>query len=136
MVTAGDRQFVVWMRSDADLEGCPPPQGIAWETADVKLATGTNVDDAQLADLCRRHRIQRLALFGSALRDELGPDSDVDLLVEFEPGQAPGLLRFAAIELELEALLGRPVDLRTPHDLSRYFRAAVVEEARPLYDAA
>jgi len=108
----------------------------ACETADVELATGTSVDEAELRGLCRRHRIRHLALFGSALRGELGPDSDLDLLVEFEPGCAPGLLRFAAIELELEQLIGRRVDLRTPQDLSRYFRATVVEQARPLYDAA
>ena len=102
----------------------------------MELASDTSVDDAALANLCRRHGIRRLALFGSALRDDLGPDSDVDLLVEFEPDRVPGLLRFAAIELEFERLLGRRVDLRTSDDLSEHFRSAVIAEARPLYGAA
>ena len=102
----------------------------------VELASGTTVDDAALAELCRRYGIRHLALFGSALRDELGPDSDIDLPVEFERDRVPGLLRLAVIELDFERLLGRRVDLRTRDDLSPYFRAAVSEEARPLYDAA
>ncbi|MCB1006816.1 MAG: nucleotidyltransferase family protein [Acidimicrobiales bacterium] len=102
----------------------------------MELASGTTVDDAALAELCRRYGIRHLALFGSALRDELGPDSDIDLLVEFERDRVPGLLRLAVIELDFERLLGRRVDLRTRDDLSPYFRAAVSEEARPIYDAA
>lgn len=102
----------------------------------MELASGTSVDDEALAALCRRNGIRHLALFGSALRDALGPDSDVDLLVEFEHDRVPGLLRFAAIELEFEQLLGRRVDLRTRGDVSAYFRAAVAAEARPLSDAA
>ena len=77
-----------------------------------------------------------LGVFGSALRGELQPDSDIDLLVEFEQGRTPGLLRLAGLELELEALLGRKVDLRTPSELSRHFRDDVLASARVLYDAA
>lgn len=102
----------------------------------MELSNGIRLDEDVLARLCRRHGIRRLSLFGSALRDELGPDSDIDLLVEFEPGHAPGLLGISGIELEFEDLLERRVDLRTPADLSRYFRDAVTAEARPLYDAA
>ncbi len=86
-----------------------------------------------LADFCRRHHIRRLALFGSALRGQLRPDSDIDLLVEFEPGHTPGLLGMARLERELSALLGRKVDLRTPNDLSRYFRDEVLREAEVQY---
>lgn len=111
-------------------------EGAAWEDGHVELTQGITLDDAELAALCRRHGIRRLALFGSALHDELRPDSDIDLLVEFEPGSTPGLIGIAAIELELECLLDRRVDLRTPADLSRYFRDTVTAESRPLYDAA
>ena len=93
------------------------------------------VDRGALAPLCRRHGIRRLALFGSVLRGDARPDSDVDVLVEFEPGRAPGL-RFIAIEDELSHLLGRKVDLKTPGFLSPHFRDRVVREALPLYEAA
>lgn len=94
------------------------------------------LDQKALADLCRRRRIRRLSLFGSVLKGNDRPDSDVDLLVEFEPGAVPGLLGLAAIEAELAALLGgRRVDLRTPEDLSRHFRAEVVRSAEVQYAA-
>jgi uncharacterized protein len=88
-----------------------------------------------LADFCRRHHIRRLALFGSVLRDDFGPDSDLDVLVEFEPGHVPGLAFFDMQE-ELTALFGRQVDLNTPGFLSPYFRDAVLASANPIYDAA
>ena len=112
------------------------PRVFTWENEPVEVATGVTADDIALAELCRRHGIRHLALFGSALRDELGPDSDIDLLVQFERDRVPGLLRLASIELDFEQLFGRRVDLRTRDDLREYFRAAVTEEARPLYDAA
>lgn len=86
-----------------------------------------------LAEFCRRHHIRRLSLFGSALHGNLTPESDLDLLVEFEPGHTPGLLGMARLERELSALLGRKVDLRTPGDLSRYFREEVLCEAEVQY---
>lgn len=87
-------------------------------------------DREHLETLCRRHGIRRLALFGSALSGELGPDSDIDLLVEFEPGRWPGLLALAAMEAELSAYVSpRRVDLRTARDLSRYFRDRVIRIA-------
>ena len=93
-------------------------------------------DPNALAALCRRRRIRRLSLFGSTLKGTNRPDSDVDLLVEFEPEAAPSLLTMAAIELELSPLLGgRKVDLRTAGDLSRYFRDEVVRTAEPQFEA-
>jgi len=87
-----------------------------------------------IAAFCREHGIQRLAVFGSALRADFRPDSDIDMLVEFEPDQVPGLFGIARMERELSVLLGgRKVDLRTPQDLSRYFRQRVLEEAENQY---
>jgi predicted nucleotidyltransferase len=85
-----------------------------------------------IAEFCRRHHIRKLALFGSVLRADFRPDSDIDVLVEFEPGYVPGLA-FFAMQDELSGLLGRKVDLNTPASLSRYFRAAVLQEAETLY---
>jgi len=93
-------------------------------------------DAAALEALCRRHHIRRLALFGSTLKGTNRPDSDVDLLVEFESGLAPGLLGVAGIEVELSQLIGgRPVDLRTAQDLSRHFRDEVAQSAEVQYAA-
>jgi len=93
-------------------------------------------DQAALEAICRRYRIRRLSLFGSTLKGTTRPDSDVDLLVEFEPGATPSLFTMAEIELELSPLLGgRKVDLRTAGDLSRYFREEVVLMAEPQYEA-
>ena len=92
-----------------------------------------SVDQAQIADFCRQHHIRRLAFFGSVLRDDFSPDSDVDVLVEFEPGHVPGFLRLAHLERELSELLGHQVDMRTLQDLSRYFRDKVVATAEVQY---
>lgn len=87
-----------------------------------------------IADFCRQNSIHRLALFGSVLREDFGPESDVDVLVEFEPGHVPGFFRLLEMEEELSSLLGgRKVDLRTPQDLSRYFRAEVMAQAEDQY---
>ena len=90
----------------------------------------------QLVSFCRRHGIRRLALFGSALRPDFRAESDVDVLVEFEPGAKRGMLRLAAMEVELGEILGRRVDLNTPGFLSADFRDRVLSEAEVLYDAA
>jgi predicted nucleotidyltransferase len=93
-------------------------------------------DPVALSALCRRHHIRRLALFGSTLKGTARADSDVDLLVEFEPGQEPGFIRLASMEAELSALLGhRHVDLRTANELSRHFRDEVVRSAVVQYVA-
>lgn len=88
-----------------------------------------------IADFCRRNHIRTLSLFGSVLRDDFRPDSDVDVLVEFEPGHTPGLA-FFTMARELAAILGREVDFLTKAELSKYFRDEVLAEALPLYDAA
>ena len=82
---------------------------------------------------CRRWKVTEFALFGSALRNDLGPDSDVDVLVEFEPEQPIGLMEVVGIEIELSEMMGRKVDLRTPEDLSKYFRDKVVAGAEVQY---
>jgi predicted nucleotidyltransferase len=92
------------------------------------------ITEAALAQFCAQHHIRRLSLFGSVKKGVDRPDSDVDLLVEFESGLEPGLLGLAGMEIELSALLGgRRVDLRTPQDLSRYFRDEVVRTAEVQY---
>ena len=93
-----------------------------------------NIHQDQIAAFCRRNHIRRLAVFGSALRPDFDENSDIDILVEFEPHQTPGLFGMARMERELSALLGgRNVDLRTPEDLSRYFRQQVLQEAEVQY---
>jgi predicted nucleotidyltransferase len=89
----------------------------------------------QIARFCHRHHIRKLSLFGSVLRDDFGPKSDIDVLVEFEPGKTPGLA-FFAMQDELSQVLGYPVDLNTPQCLSRYFRDEVLTEAEPVYVAS
>ena len=95
-----------------------------------------DIPKEKIAEFCRRNHIRRLALFGSVLRDDFGPDSDVDVLVEFEPGTRVGLLRLAGMEIELGEMLERKVDLNTPGFLSKYFRDRVLSEAEVHYDAA
>ena len=95
-----------------------------------------DIDREKIAAFCQRHRIRRLSLFGSVLRDDFGPDSDVDVLVEFEPGATPGFFTIGRMANELGDMLGRPVDLRTPGGLSRYFRQQVIDTAEPVYAAA
>jgi predicted nucleotidyltransferase len=99
------------------------------------VARSLQLDRNQIADFCRRHRIRRLALFGSVLRDDFGLDSDVDVLVEFEPGATPGLA-FFSIQRELSGLLGRPVDLLTPGSIRPAFRNEILNTAEDVYVAA
>ena len=99
------------------------------------MSLKVSVDQERLAEFCRQNGIRRLAVFGSALRDDFGPDSDVDVLIEFEPGRTPGL-RFFWMQEELSRLFDRTVDLHTPASLSRYFRSQVLAEAEDQYVAA
>ena len=92
------------------------------------------INREQVADFCRQNNIRRLALFGSVLRDDFRSDSDVDVLVEFEPEARVGFIRLAGMEEGLSAILGRRVDLRTPADLSRYFRQGVLDTAEAIYE--
>ena len=85
---------------------------------------------------CRRNHITRMSLFGSALRDELKPGSDIDILVEFDKDHMPGLFDISRMEIELSETIGRKVDLRTPEDLSKYFRYEVVKNAEVHYEEA
>ena len=91
---------------------------------------------AKLKTFCRRHHITRMSLFGSALRDKLKPGSDIDILVEFDKNHMPGLFDISRMEIDLSETIGRKVDLRTPEDLSRYFRDDVVKTAEVHYEEA
>lgn len=101
----------------------------------MDLGHGIDLAYEDLDEFCTEHGVKRLALFGSVLGDRFTDGSDLDVLVEFEPGRTPGLLTLAEMELQMEALVGRRVDLRTYGDLSRYFRDQVAAEARPIYAA-
>lgn len=101
----------------------------------MELRPGLTVDESALAAFAMRHGITRLAVFGSVLRPDFTAESDVDILVEFDTSQVPGLFGMAAMERELEQMLGRQVDLRTYRDLSRYFRDDVAAQARVVYAA-
>jgi len=94
------------------------------------------IPKAELETFCRKNHITRMSLFGSALLDELTPDSDIDILVEFDKNHMPGLFDISRMEIELSETIGRKVDLRTPEDLSRYFRDDVVKTAEVHYEEA
>jgi predicted nucleotidyltransferase len=101
------------------------------------MAENIRVDKDQLAGFCARNHIARLSFFGSVLREDFNSDSDIDVLVEFQPGHAPGFLRIAQLERELATFLeNRKVDLRTSQDLSRYFRNEVLAIAQVQYAQA
>ena len=93
------------------------------------------ISEEKLSEFCNKRNISKLSLFGSALRDELNENSDIDLLVEFKQNNVPGLMKLAEIELELTEMIGRKVDLRTPAELSRYFRNEVLSKAKVEYAA-
>jgi uncharacterized protein len=106
------------------------------------LINGVNFPEDRIADFCHRHGVARLSLFGSILRPAtpeggygFRPTSDVDMLIEFLPGRTPGLLALSGMQIELAEMIGREVDLRTPLELSRYFRAEVLREAKMLHAA-
>lgn len=90
----------------------------------------------KIADFCKQNQVRRLSLFGSILREDFGPDSDVDILVEFEPGIRIGLISLSGLEIELSKIVGRKVDLNTPGFLSKYYREQILAEADVQYDAA
>ena len=98
--------------------------------------TNLKIPREKLAEFCKKNHIRKLSLFGSALREDFNPDSDVDVLVEFEPNTRVGLIRLAGLEIELGEILGRKVDLNTPGFLSKYYRDKVLAEAEVQYDAA
>jgi predicted nucleotidyltransferase len=106
------------------------------KTVETVPAGRVTVSPEVIADFCLRHHIRRLSLFGSVLRDDFRPESDVDVLVEFKPTHVPGFFGFFEMEEELGKTLGRKVDLNTPNSLSKYFRGRVLAEAVSLHDAA
>jgi hypothetical protein len=100
------------------------------------MPTRLPIKQSELAGFCRTHGIHRLSLFGSTLKGSATPQSDIDLLVEFEPGSTPGLLALAEMEAELSELMnGKKVDLRTPNELSHLFRDSVLSTAEIQYAA-
>src|SRR5258708_28892372 len=101
----------------------------------MMIASGIEIPDAEIAAICRRYQVRELAVFGSAARGEMRPDSDVDLLVEFKPTARPGLLGLAAMGRELSALLGRHVDLAVKPALKPRIRSNVLADARLIYAA-
>jgi len=94
-----------------------------------------SIPQDDIAEFCRKHHVRRLSLYGSVLREDFGPDSDVDMLVEFEPGAAIGLLDLAGMEIDLGEMIERKVDLNTAGFLSKYFINDVLREAAPIYVA-
>ena len=119
--------------SSIEISRNPPGSG----SQSLNSNSNIKIPRRKIAVFCRRHFIQKLFLFGSVLRDDFGPDSDVDILVEFLPGHTPGYFSLFDMETELSALLGgRKADIRTSQDLSRYFRDQVIREARVQYEAA
>lgn len=97
------------------------------------MALQIKTDQQKLVRFCKSHHIRKLAFFGSVLRDDFGEDSDVDVLIEFDPDHVPGFLALSRMEGELSEILGHKADIRTPDDLSRYFRDEVVREAAVQY---
>jgi predicted nucleotidyltransferase len=95
-----------------------------------------NIPKEIIDDFCKRHQIRRLSFFGSVLREDFGPDSDIDILVEFKPGTRMGLITLSGLEIELGKIIGRRVDLNTPGFLSKYYRNQILAEADVQYDAA
>jgi uncharacterized protein len=100
------------------------------------MSVRIEIPERELASFCRRNRIRRLALFGSVLRDDFSPDSDVDVLVEFEPGARVGLIGLAGMEIELARILGRQVEMHTVKGLSPHFRREVLDLAEVRYEQA
>ena len=98
-----------------------------------KVTPRVSIPREKIAEFCRRYHIRKLSLFGSVLRPEFREDSDIDVLIEVQPGYRLGLLRLAALEAELSEILGRKVDIRTAADLSRYFRQEVLASAEVQY---
>ncbi len=102
----------------------------------MQARTNLNIPSEKIAEFCKKNHIRKLSLFGSALREDFRFDSDVDVLVEFEPDTIVGMIRLGGLEIELGEILGRKVDLNTPGFLSKYYRDKVLAEAVVHYDAA
>ena len=101
------------------------------------MRSGVNIKlpERKIAEFCKKNRIRKLSVFGSALREDFNPDSDVDILVEFEPEARVGMIGLAGMEIELSKIIGKKVDLNTPGFLSKYYREEVLSESVVQYDA-
>jgi len=99
----------------------------------MQARLNSNIPSKKIANFCKRHHIRKLSLFGSVLRDDFTPESDLDILVEFDSAHIPGFIRLAGMEIELTEILGRKADMRTAQDLSRYFREDVIKSAKVQY---
>ena len=108
--------------------------GYKMADSDVKVNGDFVISQNELTFFCERNHISGLSLFGSVLGKDFGEESDIDVLVEFEPDHIPGYLGLARIEEEFSLLMGRKVDLNTSKSLSRYFRSEVIEQAENLYE--
>jgi predicted nucleotidyltransferase len=95
----------------------------------AKMVLAIEIPEKKIEEFCKRNRVRKLSIFGSVLRDDFNPESDIDILVEFDDDATPGFFRLMRMQDELTEMLGRSVDLRTPKDLSRYFRDDVVNNA-------
>jgi len=93
-----------------------------------------DIPEEQIEEFCQKYHIRKLSLFGSALRPDFRADSDIDILVEFETGHVPGFITLGMMHVELEKILGRAVDIRTPASLSEYFRQDVMRHAQVQYE--
>ncbi len=138
-VDGADRALAVALGDVLDhaANPAPPDEAEVGESTGMDVLARLGADRQAVADFCRRNGIRQLAVFGSALRDDFTPESDVDLLVEFEPGQVPGMLRISGMELELEEKVfhGRRVGPSDRVELGRRFRDHVIAEAESVYDA-
>lgn len=102
-----------------------------------RIASNITVPRARLLEFCRRNNIRKLSLFGSVLRDDFQPaTSDIDILVEFDPAHIPGYFKLSAMQRELSEVFGRKVDLRTPGEISDYYRSSVLASSEVIYEAA
>ena len=120
--------------------GCPRRSEVCYnrfadERKRASMEPRIDIDKVRIADFCRKHHIVKLALFGSVLTDRFGPESDVDVLFDYDPEHVPTLFDVVEMEEELSEILGRKTDMRTPKDLSRYFRDEVVRSALVQYAA-
>lgn len=106
------------------------------EAVRIDLTKRIGASPEAIADFCRRNHIRKLSLFGSVLRDDFRSESDIDVLVEFEPGSTPGFFEYVGMEMELTEIFGHKVDLLTAGFLSPYFREEVLREALPIHVAA
>jgi len=126
-----DRKSPLFKDIRSLLAHLPAPPTATHPDSIAPLDRRLKINQSELNGFCQMNHIQKLSLFGSVLRDDFKPESDIDVLVEFQPGKTPGFLKMAGMEEELSGIIGgRKVDLRTPQDLSRHFRSRVLAEAK------